>query len=58
MIFRIFGISFWILPEILNDSFKPYYTFEKKTDEKFGYFYRVILLIVIAFVTHQSYSNP
>jgi hypothetical protein len=52
MTLRIFGLSFWILPEILNDSLKPYYSFEKKSDEKMGYFYRVILLVLIAFTAH------
>lgn len=44
--FRLFGFEFWILPEIFeNDSFKPYYSFNKVEESQFSMIVRVAFLI-------------
>lgn len=58
--FRLAGYEFWVLPNINEDnmSLKPYYSFEKASDGKFGYIMRAIFFVVAAaFLTYLFTSQ-
>lgn len=54
---RMFGVSFWILPEIMNDKLKPYYSFEKVQNTKLDIFIRAVIVFILSFLVYKSYIN-
>jgi len=56
---RLAGFEFWILPEIFeNDSFIPYYTFEKADDGWTGVIIRIIFVICTILYLSFIYFVP
>jgi len=56
---RLVGFEFWILPEIFeNDSFIPYYTFEKADDGLTGLIIRIIFIICTILYVSFVYFVP
>ena len=59
IIFRGLGISFWILPEILNDKLFPLISFEyNKELHIFEIIVRILLIVFIGFVGFRFYKEP
>lgn len=58
MLFRIFGYEFWILPDFFeNDKIFPLYTFEKVSDNWFGYTIRIFFILLFALYFYYHIYN-
>lgn len=58
MLVRPIGYEFWILPDILDDSLLPVYSFERSDDGKWGYLFRVGLLLMIGYLFYEVTKDP
>lgn len=58
MVLRPFGYEFWILPEIFNDELYPLYSFNKADDGIWGYAFRVVILLLIAYLFYEVSRDP
>lgn len=59
LIFRGLGISFWILPEMLNDKLFPLFSFEyNKELHVCEIIVRILLVCFVVFVGFRFYKEP
>ena len=59
LIFRGFGISLWILPEIMNDNYYVFYSCERNKEISIiEGILRLVLLIFVGYVSFNLYQAP
>lgn len=58
MIVRPIGYEFWVLPDILDDALFPLYSFDKSEDGKWGYLFRISLLLLIGYMFYEVTKDP